>query len=566
MSQGRPQLPGRGAVLYGVGPFLRRRPNANTGNGAAINTPSPAVRDCAPGPVRTVRSRSAAVPSHSRQAAVLNFLPTISSSRPAAGPQNTCSVEAQRIYAGQLDQYRRCSEQVQLLQRFVAELGGGDEEVVMAAYPSRIHSGPKLAQPVNIQAGMMIPRTAQGASRVSRKRRTTSSGCGPDSEKTPKPAGWGLHKEYDDCCRGEKRKRDKAIYQINMFWDLHDKPVNNKLSILGELRPTEAMQNRGKGLHEKPTIDNYFAQQFYQKDDRDCGSNFLTLLSCFAQLFCGDRRARGLEILRRYANMRQTPSNCHMLFDIMELICDDITKALQEAALEKVILHPSQKLATQLDDMRSGVLAIDEQGLEGTTWGKEVPPDLRSWIKKNKTDSHKKLNDLVRLAAQMSRLTPRQFPVLQDSREIQIEMSFDRPGQPLSYAVEFPGSEFTYEDVMKDEFAPTVCEARMKFRLAQLKKRCKRQQRVIDAHMRQIHRRAMRCVEGRLISKKAHTRAVNDYIHAHHDEARQLHRALLKSARFKASVKLVQFHLHAQKMTFLHRIKWRGFERLDPGL
>ncbi|KAK8177558.1 hypothetical protein IWX90DRAFT_510294 [Phyllosticta citrichinensis] len=539
MSQGRPQLPGRGAVLYGVGPFLRRRPNANTGNGAAINTPSPAVRDCAPGPVRTVRSRSAAVPSHSRQAAVLNFLPTM---KPQA--QARALPPAPRTLA----QWRL----------------SGYTPVSLTSHHGTSAAQP--AQPVNIQAGMMIPRTAQGASRVSRKRRTTSSGCGPDSEKTPKPAGWGLHKEYDDCCRGEKRKRYKAIYQINMFWDLHDKPVNNKLSILGELRPTEAMQNRGKGLHEKPTIDNYFAQQFYQKDDRDCGSNFLTLLSCFAQLFCGDRRARGLEILRRYANMRQTPSNGHMLFDIMELICDDITKALQEAALEKVILHPSQKLATQLDDMRSGVLAIDEQGLEGTTWGKEVPPDLRSWIKKNKTDSHKKLNDLVRLAAQMSRLTPRQFPVLQDSREIQIEMSFDRPGQPLSYAVEFPGSEFTYEDVMKDEFAPTVCEARMKFRLAQLKKRCKRQQRVIDAHMRQIHRRAMRCVEGRLISKKAHTRAVNDYIHAHHDEARQLHRALLKSARFKASVKLVQFHLHAQKMTFLHRIKWRGFERLDPGL
>ncbi|KAK7561956.1 hypothetical protein IWX91DRAFT_339841, partial [Phyllosticta citricarpa] len=252
----------------------------------------------------------------------------------------------------------------------------------------------------------------------------------------------------------------------------------------------------------------------------------------------------------------------------MELLCCDIKKAIEEPSLEKIMVHPSQKQAARLQGLRKDISTIEEEGVKAMLQWKEIPHNLRSWIKSNNREAQQKLGQLAgmiklekkrlaqlaaelsrKLQVQMQQLPPRAPPVLEDLQELQINMSFYRPGRPLSYTVEFPGQEITYEDVMKGDFSPTVRASRMKIDLPKLKKRCKKQQSIIDRYMRQLHRRAMRYVKGRLISKKAQSEAINEYIHTHKTQARRLHQALLKSAQLKASVRLVNFHIRAQAMT-----------------
>ncbi|KAK8190819.1 hypothetical protein IWX49DRAFT_152554 [Phyllosticta citricarpa] len=557
MSAERPRLPGRGAVLYGVGPFLRRRSNPGTGNGGAADTSSPAPRDqtpitCDDGMLPMRRSPVPQLPGRNAQFPVDNG-GLSSSSPPTVCPPDVRSVETERIYAGQLDFYRQCVENSEILRSFAAELGVSVE----GPFTQDSNDSQNLAATGTLaHAGTRAPR-AKRASRVPAERVTNK-----------KATGWGPRKEYQDCSKSERRRRDKALEELEFYWELSDHPTENKLSILEELQPIEALQNRGFGVHDKPSIDQFFNQQFYSKDDRDCSSNFLGLLSCFAQLYCGDRRLRGLDLLRHHANRRQIPANNQHLSTVMELLCCDIKKAIEEPSLEKIMVHPSQKQAARLQGLRKDISTIEEEGVKAMLQWKEIPHNLRSWIKSNNREAQQKLGQLAgmiklekkrlaqlaaelsrKLQVQMQQLPPRAPPVLEDLQELQINMSFYRPGRPLSYTVEFPGQEITYEDVMKGDFSPTVRASRMKIDLPKLKKRCKKQQSIIDRYMRQLHRRAMRYVKGRLISKKAQSEAINEYIHTHKTQARRLHQALLKSAQLKASVRLVNFHIRAQAMT-----------------
>ncbi|KAK7534866.1 uncharacterized protein J3D65DRAFT_629227 [Phyllosticta citribraziliensis] len=553
MSQGRPQLPGRGAVLYGVGPFLRRRSAPGTD---AVNTSTPAGSSgsSAARPISSSESHttaSSAQPSGHRLAP-----PPTSGLTPQSPRQNCrlpeenpdkCMIDTKGIFAGQVDAYRRVAENVQLLQSFAAELSNGVDEA-----DTQDHVGPAgPSQPTNPNTANFLfnPRTS-----TTRARRVRQQSSAPRETSY----GWGVHKDFDDCSRSEQRKRLSALRHIAAYWEL-DSSTNDILSVLEELRPTEALVDHGKGAHEKPTIDEYFARQFYEKDDRDCSSVYLGLLARYSELFCGDRRSHGLDILRYHANIRQMPDSDHPLWDIMELIRDDISRALDQPCLEKILIHPSQRLAMRLQNIRDDVAIIEQEGIEAMMAEQRTHKDSRK-LESMMRLQQKKLARLVQslsnqLSVQMQRLPPREAATLQDPREISIDMSFCRPGQPLSYKVEFPGEEFTYNGIMQGNLAPNLRPTCLKVELSQLKKRCKNQQRTVDNHMRQIHQRAMACVGGRLINKKAHTRAINDYVHTHAKEARRLHRALLKSARLKASVQMVNFHLRAHSMSFLHEVK-----------
>ncbi|KAK7526356.1 uncharacterized protein IWZ02DRAFT_217812 [Phyllosticta citriasiana] len=548
MSQGRPKAPGRGGVLYGVGPFLRRRSGSGTDAANAPTSTGPSA-STATRPITSNENRTPIPPAQSSESSArrLDASPTSGPTRqspgqnrrlPAENP-SAFTTEAERIYAGQIDSYRRVMGNVRLLQSFVAELGNASDEPVAQSEPSHLFSS-------SIKSSK---RTGPRKPRVGLHK---------------KFRGWGIHKDFVDCSKSEQRKREKQLRQISAYWELDD-TTHDMLSVLEELRPIESLTNQGKGVQEKTTIDEFFDREFYEKDDRDCSSSYLRLLSRYSELFCGDRRSHGLDVLSHHANLRQMPNSRHPLRDIVELISDDISKALKKPCLEKILIHPSQRMAMRLQEMRDDVSSIEDERIEAIMAEQRTRKDSRKLASMIKLEQ-KKLAKLVeslssKLSVQMQRLAPHEEATLQDPREISIDMSFCRSGQPLWYEVEFPGQEFTYNGILQDELAPNSRPAVLEAKVSQYKKRYKKQQRAIDMLMRQIHQRAMRLVEGRLINEKAHTRAINNYIHTHENEARRLHRALLKSARLKASVQMINFHLRAHRMSFLHEIEWYGFQR-----
>lgn len=64
-----------------------------------------------------------------------------------------------------------------------------------------------------------------------------------------------------------------------------------------------------------------------------------------------DHRQHGLDLLRHIANVRQILDSTHQLQDIMELICDHVSKAFQSPCVEKMLLHPAHKMGIRLQDI-----------------------------------------------------------------------------------------------------------------------------------------------------------------------------------------------------------------------
>ncbi|KAK8210588.1 hypothetical protein IWZ01DRAFT_283903 [Phyllosticta capitalensis] len=524
-------------VLLGIGPFLRRRSSTSV-----PGTPQ--------------------APSRNRTALPLEANPT----------------EKERIYAGHAESYRSISESFRLLHSFSRELTQGlDDALSQQDEEQDDMPAAGTHQPVFMRTTTSTHGRIQASGTQAIQATTQISGA------RQMPADNGTRKDYEECTRDEKRKRDKALGEICFYWELDEYPAGYKLSVLEELRPTEAMHYQGKGTHNKPTLDEFFEGKFLEKPDHDCGGYFLTQLSWFAQLYCGDRRQRGLDLLRHVANVRQIPGSTHQLKDIMELICDDISKALGSASVEKLLLHPAHKTAIRLQDIGTSVAAIEEniatfleeQGMSedahsstNKSRGRDKNMDrLQSLISAQK----RVLQSLVesvngKLAVQRRRLPPREVPDLLLDHEMSVTISSYRPGEPLQYEVEFAGREFTYEDIMVDEIAPTVRVPRLKFQLRRLKKSLRRQQRLVDMHMQNIHKRALRYLPGRIVSNKIVSDAINEYIWTHDVQAERLHQAMLELARLKAAKGVLKFHIKAQTAPFLERAGWRGFKRLDPGL
>ncbi|KAK8234880.1 hypothetical protein IWZ00DRAFT_564546 [Phyllosticta capitalensis] len=562
-------------VLLGIGPFLRHRANKSTAESSSTEESAPAVLAANPQPQQS--------PGKGAASAALEGSPA---ARPRTGAVDSRSVEAEKMIAGQIAELRENLGNVRLLEALLVELG------VELGTPLQQSDEDPQAPTISIpQSGPARSSSHSGGPQASTTSASQPTGgaSGSANQDTSsaneQPAPWGVHKEYADCCKSERRKRDKAIRELDFFWEQQSLDADAKLGILGEIRPTEALLYKGLGVHQKPSIDEFFSQHYYEKADRDCSSSFLTQLSWFSQLHCGDRRSRGLEILRHHANTRQILDNNHPLREVMELLSCDIENALQEETLDKIILHPAQRESIRLHDIRSGITALEEEQLERLTSETVLPATLRAWAKTHDNDAHHKLTKLatmmklqkeklrqlfekvnIGLYAKLQRLPPREIPTLHDPKEIHIEMSFHGSDRPFEYTVEYPGQEFTYEDIMQGELAPTTRAARLKFQIAQLKARCKKQEALISKFLLQIHKSAMKSTKGRLISKRNHTRAVNDYIHSHKAQAQDLHRALLQSACLKASIKILKFHVHSHAAPILGRIEWKGFKRPNPGL
>ncbi|KAK8233914.1 hypothetical protein HDK90DRAFT_466924 [Phyllosticta capitalensis] len=566
-------------VLLGIGPFLRHRANKSTAESSSTEESAPAVLAANPQPQQS--------PGKGAASAALEGSPA---ARPRTGAVDSRSVEAEKMIAGQIAELRENLGNVRLLEALLVKLG------VELGTPLQQSDEDPQAPTISIpQSGPARSSSHSGGPQASTTSASQPTGgaSGSANQDTSsaneQPAPWGVHKEYADCCKSERRKRDKAIRELDFFWELQSLDADAKLGILGEIRPTEALLYKGLGVHQKPSIDEFFSQHYYEKADRDCSSSFLTQLSWFSQL------------LAATGAVADSKSSDTMPIPVMELLSCDIENALQEETLDKIILHPAQRESIRLHDIRSGITALEEEQLERLTSETVLPATLRAWAKTHDNDAHHKLTKLatmmklqkkklrqlfekvnIGLYAKLQRLPPREIPTLHDPKEIHIEMSFHGSDRPFEYTVEYPGQEFTYEDIMQGELAPTTRAARLKFQIAQLapttraarlkfqiaqlKARCKKQEALISKFLLQIHKSAMKSTKGRLISKRNHTRAVNDYIHSHKAQAQDLHRALLQSARLKASIKILKFHVHSHAAPILGRIEWKGFKRPNPGL